>query len=243
MTVENTPTAGRHAAAAPVTTSGYAPEVEARLREDIAQIRSRYPEGHERSALIPMLHLVQSVDGYVAPRGIAICAESLGLTRSEVSAVATFYSQFRRHPAGEYHVGVCTNALCAVMGGDEVWKAVAEHTGLGNDETSEDGVISLERIECNAACDYAPVVMVNWEFFDNQTPDSAVDLIDRLRRGEDVVPTRGPETLPTFRENSRVLAGFEDGRSDEGGRPGDPSLLGLRIARENGWTAPKEETK
>lgn len=243
MTVENTPTAGRHAAAAPVTTSGYEPEVEARLREDIAQIRSRYPEGHERSALIPMLHLVQSVDGYVAPRGIAICAESLGLTRSEVSAVATFYSQFRRHPAGEYHVGVCTNALCAVMGGDEVWKAVAEHTGLGNDETSEDGVISLERIECNAACDYAPVVMVNWEFFDNQTPASAVDLIDRLRRGEDVVPTRGPETLPTFRENSRVLAGFEDGRSDEGGRPGDPSLLGLRIARENGWTAPKEETK
>ena len=85
--------------------------------------------------------------------------------------------------------------------------------------------------------------MVNWEFFDNQTPASAVDIIDRLRRGEDVVPTRGPETLPTFRENSRVLAGFEDGRSDEGGRPGDPSLLGLRIARENGWTAPKEETK
>ena len=221
----------------------YSPETEARLRADIEQIKSRYPSGHERSALIPMLHLVQSEDGYVAPRGIALCAETLGLTLAEVSAVATFYSQFRRHPAGEYHVGVCTNALCAVMGGDEIWQAVAEHTGLGNDETSEDGRISLERIECNAACDYAPVVMVNWEFFDNQTPASAVDMVSRLERGEDVAPTRGPETLPTFRENERVLAGFEDGRADEGVGAGEASLLGLRIARENGWTAPKEESK
>ncbi|WP_172119851.1 NADH-quinone oxidoreductase subunit NuoE [Actinomyces faecalis] len=222
---------------------GYSPETEARLRADIEQIKTRYPAGHERSALIPMLHLVQSEDGYVAPRGIALCAEALGLTLAEVSAVATFYSQFRRHPAGEYHVGVCTNALCAVMGGDEIWQAVAEHTGLGNDETSQDGRVSLERIECNAACDYAPVVMVNWEFFDNQTPASAVDMIQRLERGEDVAPTRGPETLPTFRENERVLAGFEDGRADEGVGAGEASLLGLRLARANGWTAPKEESK
>ena len=160
-----------------------------------------------------------------------------------MSAVATFYSQFRRHPVGEYHVGVCTNALCAVMGGDEIWKAVTEHTGLGAEETSEDGTISLERVECNAACDYAPVVMVNWEFFDNQTPDSAVAMIKALERGEDVTPTRGPETVPTFRENERLLAGFEDGRTDEGHGPGEPTLRGLRIAREQGWTAPKEETK
>ena len=223
--------------------AGYDPELSARLDAEIEQITSRYPAGHERSALIPMLHLVQSVDGYVSPRGIALCAEKLDLTRSEVSAVATFYSQFRRHPAGQYHVGVCTNALCAVMGGDEVWRAVSEHTGLGNDETSEDGRISLERVECNAGCDYAPVVMVNWEFFDNQTPASAVELVSRLERGEDVAPTRGPETLPTFRENERLLAGFEDGRADEGVGAGEPSLLGLRIAREHGWTVPKEETK
>ena len=221
--------------------AGYDPELGARLDADIEQIKSRYPAGHERSALIPMLHLIQSVDGYVSPRGIALCAEELGLTRSEVSAVATFYSQFRRHPAGEYHVGVCTNALCAVMGGDEIWSAVTEHTGLGAEETSEDGTISLERIECNAACDYAPVVMVNWEFFDNQTPASAVELVSRLERGEDVTPTRGPDTLPTFRENERVLAGFEDGRADEGAGAGESSLLGLRIARERGWTVPEEE--
>ena len=223
------------------TAAGYDPELSARLDAEIEQITSRYPAGHERSALIPMLHLIQSIDGYVSPRGIALCAEKLDLTRSEVSAVATFYSQFRRHPAGQYHVGVCTNALCAVMGGDDVWRAVSAHTGLGNDETSEDGRVSLERVECNAACDYAPVVMVNWEFFDNQTPASAVELVSRLERGEDVTPTRGPDTLPTFRENERVLAGFEDGRADEGAGAGESSLLGLRIARERGWTVPEEE--
>ena len=223
--------------------AGYDPETGAHLDAEIDQIMSRYPAGHERSALIPMLHLIQSVDGCVSPRGIALCARVLGLTRSEVSAVATFYSQFRRHPVGEYHVGVCTNALCAVMGGDEVWRAVSEHTGLGNDETSEDGRVSLERIECNAGCDYAPVVMVNWEFFDNQTPASAVDLVTRLERGEPVAPTRGPETLPTFRDNERLLAGFEDGRADEGIEAGEASLLGLRIARERGWSVPEEEAE
>ena len=223
--------------------AGYDPETGAHLDAEIDQIMSRYPAGHERSALIPMLHLIQSVDGFVSPRGIALCAQKLGLTRSEVSAVATFYSQFRRHPVGEYHVGVCTNALCAVMGGDEVWRAVSEHTGLGNDETSEDGRVSLERIECNAGCDYAPVVMVNWECFDNQTPASAVDLVTRLERGEPVAPTRGPETLPTFRDNERLLAGFEDGRADEGIEAGEASLLGLRIARERGWSVPEEEAE
>ena len=85
--------------------------------------------------------------------------------------------------------------------------------------------------------------MVNWEFFDNQTPASAVDLVTRLERGEPVAPTRGPETLPTFRDNERLLAGFEDGRADEGIGAGEASLLGLRIARERGWSVPEEEAE
>ena len=241
MTTQHIPDTA--AGPAPSPAPGYPPDVEADLLADIGRITSRYPQGHERSALIPMLHLIQSVDGCVSPRGIALCARVLGLTRSEVSAVATFYSQFRRHPSGEYHVGVCTNALCAVMGGDEIWEAVSSHTGLGSDETSENGRISLERIECNAGCDYAPIVMVNWEFFDNQTPESAVALIDALDAGEGARPTRGPDTLPTFRANERVLAGFEDGHADEGPSAGEPSLLGQRIAAANGWTSPKEDTK
>ena len=218
--------------------AGYSAEVAQGLQVDIERIIARYPAGKERSALIPMLHLIQSVDGYVSPAGIALCAARLGLERAEVSAVATFYSQFRRHPVGTYHVGVCTNALCAVMGGDEIWKAVTEHTGLGAEETSEDGTISLERVECNAACDYAPVVMVNWEFFDNQTPESAAAMIDDIQAGRDIHPTRGPVVAPTFKENERVLAGFLDGHEDEGPSAGQSTLLGRRIAEEHGWTEP-----
>ena len=72
------------------------------------------------------------------------------------------------------------------------------HLGIGNDGVTEDGSISLERIECNAACDYAPVVMVNWEFFDNQTPAKAIDLVDKLRQGKPVGPTRGPKAGAHF---------------------------------------------
>ena len=169
--------------------AGYSTEVAQGLQVDIERIIARYPAGKERSALIPMLHLIQSVDGYVSPAGIALCAARLGLERAEVSAVATFYSQFRRHPVGTYHVGVCTNALCAVMGGDEIWKAVTEHTGLGAEETSEDGTISLERVECNAACDYAPVAMVNWEFFDDMTPEKLDELIAKINNSAPIPGT------------------------------------------------------
>ena len=162
-------------------------DVEAQFRADAAVVIARYPQA--RSALLPLLHLVQSVDGYVTGRGIDLCAELLDLTTAEVSGVATFYTQYKRHPNGEYTVGVCTNTLCAVMGGDEIWEAVSEHLGIGHDETTEDGKITLERVECNAACDYAPVVMANWEFFDNQTPASTTQLVDDLPcRSQSVTP-------------------------------------------------------
>ena len=185
-----------------------------RFRADAAEVIARYPQ--KRSALLPLLHLVQSVDGYVTGRGIDLCAELLDLSTAEVSGVATFYTQYKRHPNGTYTVGVCTNTLCAVMGGDEIWDAVSEHLGIGHDETTADGAITLERIECNAACDFAPVVMTNWEFFDNQTPASTIELVDALRAGEPVAPTRGPKQVGTFKEVSRVLAGFHDGLADEG---------------------------
>src|SRR5947208_4082486 len=148
-------------------------------RREAREIIARYPRS--RSALLPLLHLVQSVQGYVSPAGIAFCAEELDLTKAEVGAVATFYTMYRRRPAGTYHVGVCTNTLCAVLGGDALFAGLKEHLGVGNDETTPDGRVTLEHVECNAACDYAPVVMVNWEFFDNQTVESARDLVDQLR--------------------------------------------------------------
>ena len=156
-------------------------------RAEAAEVIARYPQ--KRSALLPLLHLVQSDEGYVSPDGIAFCAEVLDLTKAEVGAVATFYTMYRRKPAGTYHVGVCTNTLCAVMGGDAIFADLQEYLELGNDETSPDGKVSLEHLECNAACDYAPVVMVNWEFYDNQTPASARELVDGCRAGNPPAPT------------------------------------------------------
>src|SRR5262245_44200883 len=114
----------------------------------------RYPQAG--SALLPMLHLLQSVEGQVTPRGIETCADLLGLTAAEVSAVATFYTMYKRRPVGDYHVGVCTNTLCAIMGGDAIFADLKKHLGVGNDETTADGKITLEHVECNAARDYAP---------------------------------------------------------------------------------------
>ncbi|WP_366475640.1 NADH-quinone oxidoreductase subunit NuoE [Demequina sp.] len=203
------------------------------LSKDAAEIIGRYPV--RRSALLPLLHLVQSVDGYVSPDGVQFCADQLELSSAEVSAVATFYTQYKRRPNGEYQVGVCTNTLCAVMGGDEIWRQLSERVGAGHDETTPDGKISLERIECNAACDYAPVMMINWEFFDNMTPETALQLVDDILAGKDLVPTRGADRVVSFKETSRVLAGFEDGRADEGVSAGAPSLAGIETAKQQGW--------
>jgi NADH-quinone oxidoreductase subunit E len=203
--------------------------------EELRLIAARYPQ--PRSALLPMLHLVQSVEGRVTPAGIEACAQILEISEADVAGVATFYTMYKRRPVGEYHVGVCTTALCAIMGGDEVLSTLQDHLGIGNDETTEDGLITLEHVECNAACDFAPVMMVNWEFFDNTTPQRAVEVVDALRSGQEVTATRGARVC-TWKQAERVLAGFPDGRADEGPTAVGPSLLGLKIAQERGWSAP-----
>src|SRR5262249_19948441 len=212
----------------------YPEDVQARLEVDAKEIIGRYPD--KRSALLPLLHLVQAEDSYLTPAGLEFCSDQLGLTGAEVSAVASFYTMYRRGPTGDYLVGVCTNTLCAVMGGDAIFDDLKDHLGIGNDETTDDGTVTLQHIECNAACDYAPVVMVNWEFFDNQTPESARELVDGLRRGEHIAPTRGADSLVTWREAAMILAGYPDDQATTGQTAGQPTLAGLRIARENGWT-------
>ncbi|BBY07630.1 NADH-quinone oxidoreductase subunit NuoE [Mycobacterium noviomagense] len=214
----------------------YPPEVKARLEVDAKEIIGRYP--NPRSAVLPLLHLVQSEDSYLTPAGLEFCGEQLGLTGAEVAAVASFYSMYRRGPTGDYLVGVCTNTLCAIMGGDAIFETLVNHLGVRNDQTTPDGKITLQHVECNAACDYAPVVMVNWEFFDNQTPESARELVDALRSGKPPTPTRGAP-LCRFRQTERILAGFPDQRPDEGqGGAGDATLAGLRVAKENDMQAP-----
>ncbi|MCL2541947.1 MAG: NADH-quinone oxidoreductase subunit NuoE [Nocardioidaceae bacterium] len=207
---------------------------------ELEEIAARYPQ--KRSGLLPMLHLAQSVEGRITPEAVEKCAEILEISPADVHGVATFYTMYKRHGVGDFHVGVCTNTLCAVMGGDEILARLKDHLGVANDEVApkrqgDQYTVSLEHVECNAACDYAPVMMVNWEFLDNQTPDSAVRTVEALRAGHPVRSTRGPR-LCTWREAERVLAGFPDDLVDDGPAAGPASLAGLEIARERGWTAP-----
>jgi NADH-quinone oxidoreductase subunit E len=205
----------------------YPADVAQRLASDAAAIIARYPQA--RSALLPLLHLAQSEDGYITTAGIAFCASQLDLTDAEVAAVATFYSMYRRTPTGDYLVGVCTNTLCAIMGGDAILDTLESELGVHAGDTTTDGRITLEHIECNAACDYAPVVMVNWEFFDNQTPATARQLVDEIRAGQAPTPSRGAP-LCTFRQTARTLAGVGTDTVDTT-LPGDATLAGLRVAR------------
>ena len=192
-------------------------------------IIDRYPR--KRSAIMPLLHFVQSIDGYVTNEGIELIGQKLELATAEVTAVSTFYTQYKSKPVGDYHVGICTNTLCAVMGGDAIFESIKEHLDIENDGVTKDGKVSVEHIECNAACDYAPVVMVNWEFYDNQTVQSTKDLVDAARAGNPPAPTRGPNKLRTWKENSAVLAGISDGLANEGVQAGEPTLLGLKKAK------------
>lgn len=208
-------------------------------RKRAQEIIARYPEGKERSALLPLLHLVQSEQGYVSPAGIGFCAELLGLTRAQVAGVASFYTMYKRAPAGDWLVSVCTNTICGVLGGDRTFEALSEHLGVGHDQTTPDGTITLEHAECLAACDYAPVLTVNYEFFDRVQAEAAVRIVDRLRAGDRPAPGRGAR-LCTLREMSRQLAGSPDPRPEAvaDGPPGEPTLAGARLAQRYGVAVP-----
>src|ERR1700758_2390206 len=180
-----------------------------RLKADAAEITGRYPKA--RSALLPLLYLVQSEEGYVSNDGMAFCAEVLGITQTEVRGVATFYTMYKHEPAAEYQVGVCINTTCAIMGGDQIWAELAEH--LDGDPRG-DG------------------------HHDIKSPESAKNLFADVRAGEHVQPTRGPSRLCTWKQANRILAGFGDGQAADGPSAGPASLVGLKLAKERGWEGP-----
>lgn len=206
------------------------------FRTQCRELMARYPQA--RSALLPMLHLAQAEDGYVTPEAIRVCAELLELSTAEVAAVASFYTMYKRHRSGTYHLGVCTNTLCAVLGGDEIWRTLSERLDTGHDEVSADGTFSLERIECQAACTHAPVMTANWEYLDDMDVDKALDVVARLGRGEAVRSTRGPVIRP-FTDTERTLAGYDDGLAGEGGTADAKMLAGVAYARQHGMSAPQ----
>jgi len=174
------------------------------LTDTAKELIDRYPVA--RSALLPMLHLVQREDGYVSAEGIALCAELLGLTKAEVAAVATFYSMYKREPMGEHLVSVCTNFSCAVRGAKEVYERLSAKLGVGHNGTTADGKFTLEHAECLGNCEGAPVVTVDYLNYECLTPQQAEELVDRVAAGDIPPPTRGP-VPPGIRAVEHRLSG------------------------------------
>ena len=195
------------------------------------EVLELYPR--KRSALMPLLHLVQADEDHVTPEGLALVAELTDLTEAEVTAVSTFYTMYLKRQSGRVRVGVCINSLCAVLGGDAIWDALVDHCGVGHNQTTEDGAVTLERIECQAACTHAPVMTANWEFLDDMTVEKAKQVVDDVRAGRPVASTRGP-AVRSFGEAERTIAGVDDGLTAEGDHRDDRMLAGLRLAQSNG---------
>jgi len=177
------------------------------LHDEAQRVIARYPEGRGRSAILPLLYLMQSVEGHVSRDGLREVAELLGTTTAEVEAVATFYTMIRLRPTGKHLVNVCTNLPCALRGAREVYEVAHRETGIPHGgEMSDDELFSVHEEECLGACDAAPLVQVDFANHDRVTPDRMRELIHRLRDGEVPQPARG--TAPAdFRGASRILAG------------------------------------
>lgn len=165
---------------------------EARARATIAL----YPQ--PRSAMLPLLHLVQEQNGYLTEDGMAHVAELLGLTPVEVYGTASFYDMFFTHPVGTYLVSVCTNIACLLNGGYELLEHAEERLGVQTGGTTADGRFTLEEVECIGLCGNAPCLTVNWRFFGDVTEASFDGLVDDLGAG------RLAETVPPHGTLSRV---------------------------------------
>jgi NADH-quinone oxidoreductase subunit E len=179
------------------------------LRDQAEAIKARYPAGRERSAVMPLLYLTQSVEGHVTREALREVADLLGLRTAEVEAVASFYTMLRLRPTGRHVVSVCTNLSCALRGAKDVLRDARDAAGVPEGgELSEDGLITLHEEECLGVCEFAPVVQINAANHDDVTPDGVRELIAQLREGRVPEPSRGP-AVGSFKEASRILAGLE----------------------------------
>ena len=140
--------------------------------------------GGVSSNLITILQKAQEIYGYLPKDVMYYIAENVGITPAEVMGVATFYSQFRLTPIGKYLIMSCQGTACHVNGSERVSAAISEYLGIGNGETTEDGLFTLEEVACLGCCSLAPVIMINGEAYGNLTPDSAVEVIKNIQKEE-----------------------------------------------------------
>ena len=165
----------------------FSPELEARFETFLA----KYPADRKRSAVIPMLIYGQDEVGAVTDELIAEIARRTGVTPLQVTEVVGFYSMLHRKPQGKYHVQICTNISCLLVGGAELWEQACHKLGIGHKEATADGRISLEEVECMGACSWAPAVQVNYDFYHDVTPAQLDKLIDGLAAGKNPAEIAG----------------------------------------------------
>jgi NADH-quinone oxidoreductase subunit F len=152
-----------------------------KLEEKFQQLVGRYPV--KRSALIPMLMYAQDEFGFISDEMIAEIARRLDVNTLQVTETLAYYSMLRRKPMGRYHVQVCTNVSCLACGGNELYAYAKKRLGIGHKETAPDGVFSLEEVECLGACTGAPAVQINYDYYENLTPEKLEAILSELRAG------------------------------------------------------------
>jgi NADH-quinone oxidoreductase subunit E len=158
----------------------FSPELEQRF----AKLLTSYPPGKQRSALIPMLMYAQDEVGACTTELIEEVAQRLGITPLQIEEVIGYYSMLHKEPQGKYHVQVCTNISCLLRGGMELYHHAKDKLGIGHKETAQDGVFSLEEVECMGACSWAPAIQINYDFHHNVTPEMLDKLLGDIRKAK-----------------------------------------------------------
>lgn len=149
------------------------------LKETFDRLIARYPL--KRSAIVPLLLFAQDEIGYISDEAIEEIARRVGVRPIEVIEDISYYSMLRRQPIGRYNLQVCTNISCLLRGGDEILQHCSKKLGIGHKQTTPDGLFSLEEVECLGACCGAPAMQVNYEYYENLTPEKIDALIEKLK--------------------------------------------------------------
>jgi len=158
------------------------PEFSSEMLEKVHKIIARYPEGRQKSALLPVLHMAQEeFGGWLSADTMDYVAELLQIEPIEVYEVATFYSQFYTEKTGKYVLEVCQTGTCAACGGEDIMNYLQQKLGIKNDETTPDGLFTLKGVECLGGCGYAPVMQVNTEFEEQLTEERIDEIISALK--------------------------------------------------------------
>jgi NADH-quinone oxidoreductase subunit E len=166
-----------------VEDTGVPVEFSPALIKQFDDIVSRYPQGKQKSGLLPMLHLVQAEFGWVSPAAMDKVAEYLGIQHIEVYEVATFYSMYFMRPQGKYVLEVCRTGPCCLVGAEKIMDHIEQKLGVKEGDVTADGLFSWRGVECLAACGYGPVLQIGPEytFYENLTDDLVNKLIDGLK--------------------------------------------------------------